>query len=153
MRTFRDNRGRVWQIALNVWEVKRVRAALGVDLANAITVDAKGDVNAGLVDRIANDPCLLVDILWVLCEDQAREEGVADVDFGSSLAGDSIEEATTAFLDELVDFFPGARRLFLRKAVDLARKFAAETGAALKAVLESPEFEAKVAESMSSSTR
>ena len=153
MHIFKDNQGRSWNFALNVWEMKRIRASLGVDLVNAVALGKDGNVQADLVDRIANDPCLLVDILWVVCEDQAKEDGVSDVDFGSSLAGDAVEEATRAFLDELVDFFPGARRLFLRKAVELARRYAAQTDAALKAALESPEFEARLAASMSSSTK
>ena len=153
MHIFKDNQGRSWNFALNVWEMKRIRASLGVDLVNAVALGKDGNVQADLVDRIANDPCLLVDILWVVCEEQAKEDGVSDVDFGSSLAGDAVEEATRAFLDELVDFFPGARRLFLRKAVELARRYAAQTDAALKAALESPEFEARLAASMSSSTK
>ena len=67
------------------------------------------------------------------------------------LAGDSIEDATKAFLDELVDFFPGARRLFLKKAVDLARKYTGEMTDALEKALESPELERRVEESMRSS--
>ena len=153
MHIFKDNQGRSWNFALNVWEMKRIRASLGVDLVNAVALGKDGNVQADLVDRIANDPCLLVDILWVVCEEQAKEDGVSDADFGSSLAGDAVEEATRAFLDELVDFFPGARRLFLRKAVELARRYAAQTDAALKAALESPEFEAWLAASMSSSTK
>ena len=153
MHIFKDNQGRSWNFALNVWEMKRIRASLGVDLVNAVALGKDGNVQADLVDRIANDPCLLVDILWVVCEEQAKEDGVSDVDFGSSLAGDAVEEATRAFLDELVDFFPGARRLFLRKAVELARRYAAQTDAALKAALESPEFEARLGASMSSSTK
>ena len=153
MHIFKDNQGRSWNFALNVWEMKRIRASLGVDLVNAVALGKDGNVQADLVDRIANDPCLLVDILWVVCEEQAKEDGVSDVDFGSSLAGDAVEEATRAFLDELVDFFPGARRLFLCKAVELARRYAAQTDAALKAALESPEFEARLAASMSSSTK
>lgn len=153
MHIFKDNQGRSWNFALNVWEMKRIRASLGVDLVNAVALGKDGNVQTDLVDRIANDPCLLVDILWVVCEEQAKEDGVSDADFGSSLAGDAVEEATRAFLDELVDFFPGARRLFLRKAVELARRYAAQTDAALKAALESPEFEARLAASMSSSTK
>ena len=153
MHIFKDNQGRSWNFALNVWEMKRIRASLGVDLVNAVALGKDGNVQADLVDRIANEPCLLVDILWVVCEEQTKEDGVSDVDFGSSLAGDAVEEATRAFLDELVDFFPGARRLFLRKAVELARRYAAQTDAALKAALESPEFEARLAASMSSSTK
>ena len=106
MRNFKDNQGRSWQIALNVYEMKRIRAILGIDLVNVITLSKDGAVKVDLVDRIANDPCLLVDILWVLVEAKAKELGVSDVDFGRSLAGAAIEEATKAFLDELVDFVP-----------------------------------------------
>ena len=75
---------------------------------------------------------------------------MTDDDFGSALAGDAISEATRAFLDELVDFFPGARRLFLRKAVDLARTCEAEGEAALKAALESPGLAERLKTSLSS---
>ena len=151
MRNFTDNRGRSWQIALSVYEMKRIRAILGIDLVNVITLDRDGNVKVDLVDRIANDPCLLVDILWVLVESQAKEEGVSDVEFGSSLSGEAIASATAAFLDELVDFFPGAKRLFLAKAVDLARKFDGEMTEALAKALEDPAFESRIRESMNSS--
>ena len=105
-----------------------------------------------MIDKIANDPCLLVDILWVLVQDQARTLNVTDEQFGTALAGDAIESATKAFLDELVDFFPGAKRLFLQKAVGLARKFGGEWNETLKKALEDPELESRVRESMNSST-
>ena len=151
MKVFKDSNGQDWQIILNVLQMKRVRAALGIDLVNVITLDKDGAVKVDLIDRIANDPCLLVDILWVIVQDQAKSIGVTDEQFGSALVGDAIERATAAFLDELVDFFPGARRLFLKKAVDLARKYAGEWTTVLAKALESPELEKKIAESMSSS--
>lgn len=151
MRSFKDNQGRSWQIALNVYEMKRIRAILGVDLVNVITLDKAGDIKVDLVDRIANDPCLLVDILWVIVEDQAKEEGVSDVDFGSSLAGESITGATEAFLDELVDFFPGAKRLFLRKAVAVSRKYGGEMLLALEKALDDPELDRRIEASIGSS--
>ncbi|MBR3822521.1 MAG: hypothetical protein IKJ37_12990 [Kiritimatiellae bacterium] len=148
MHIFTDNKGRKWDIVLNVNQMKRVRAVLGIDLVNVITLDAKGEVKVDLIDRIANDPCLLVDILCVLTEKQAASLGVSDVQFGESLAGDAIEEATKAFLDELVDFFPGAKRLFLQKAVTLARKYTLEMTSALEKALSDPELEKRVAQSM-----
>ena len=151
MRTFKDCEGRTWSIALNVHQMKRIRAHLGIDLVNVIALDADGKVKVDLVDRIANDPCLLVDILWVCVEDEAKAAGVTDEEFGRSLAGESIEEATRAFLDELVDFFPGAKRLFLKKAVELSRKFGGEMTEALGKALEDPELERRVEESMRSS--
>ena len=151
MRTFKDNSGRTWTVELNVHQMKRVRAHLGIDLVNVIALDPDGKVKVDLVDRIAGDPCLLVDILWVCVEEEAKAAGVTDEQFGRSLAGDSIETATAAFLDELVDFFPGAKRLFLKKAVELSRKYAGESTAALEKALEDPELERRVEESMRSS--
>lgn len=151
MRTFRDSTGRMWSVALNVHEMRRIRAALGIDLVNVISLDSKGGVKVDLIDRIANDPCLLADILWVVCEAEAKAEGITDADFGARLAGDPIDDATRALLDELVDFFPGAKRLFLRKAVELSRKYTGEMEKALEQALASPELEARVRESMSSS--
>ena len=152
MRIFKDRNGQDWQIVLNVNQMKRIRAALGVDLINVIELDKDGQVRVDMIDKIANDPCLLVDILWVLVQDQARTLNVTDEQFGTALAGDAIENATKAFLDELVDFFPGAKRLFLQKAVGLARKFGGEWNETLKKALEDPELEKRVRESMNSST-
>ena len=151
MRQFTDTKERVWEVELNVRQMKRVRDILGIDLVNVIQAGKDGAVATDTLDRVANDPILLVDILWVLCEGQAKAAGVTDDDFGSSLAGDSISDATKAFLDELVDFFPGARRLFLKKAVDLARKYTAETKDVLAKALEDPELTRRVEESMRSS--
>ncbi len=148
MRQFTDTKGRVWDVELNVRQMKRVRDALGIDLVNVIQAGKDGAVATDTLDRVANDPILLVDILWVLCEGQAKAAGVTDDDFGSSLAGDSISDATRAFLDELVDFFPGARRLFLKKAVDLARKFETENAEMLEKALASPEFEERLKTSL-----
>ena len=148
MRQFTDTKERVWEVELNVRQMKRVRDALGIDLVNVIQAGRDGTVATDTLDRVANDPILLVDILWVLCEGQAKAAGVTDDDFGSSLAGDSIADTTRAFLDELVDFFPGARRLFLKKAVDLARKYERESAEVLQKVLESPEFEERLRTSL-----
>ncbi len=148
MRQFTDTKDRVWEVELNVRQMKRVRDILGIDLVNVIQAGKDGAVATDTLDRVANDPILLVDILWVLCEGQAKAAGVTDDDFGSSLAGDSIADATRAFLDELVDFFPGARRLFLKKAVDLARKYETENLEVLEKALNSPEFEERLKTSL-----
>ena len=148
MRQFTDTKERVWDVELNVRQMKRVRDVLGIDLVNVIQAGKDGAVATDTLDRVANDPILLVAILWVLCEGQAKTAGVTADDFGSSLAGDSISAATRAFLDELVDFFPGARRLFLKKAVDLARKFETENAQMLEKALASPEFEERLRTSL-----
>lgn len=151
MHNFNDANGHGWEVALNVRQMKRIRAALGLDLVNVITLDKDGAVKVDVIDRIASDPCLLVDVLWVIVEEQAKLEGISDEEFGTALAGEAIENATKAFLDELVDFFPGAKRLFLKKTVELSRKYAEEMEKVLEKALDDPELERKIAESTRSS--
>ena len=136
MKTFIDNAGRGWTIQINVDAIRRVRDLVAVNLLEV--VDGK------LLDRLIGDPILLCDVIYAICKTDADAKAVSDVDFGRAMAGDAIEAATTALLEELVDFFPLARRKVLSKA--LLKLKALET-AALKAVdakLDSPELEKKL---------
>jgi len=116
---FTDATGRDWLVEITVDTVRQVRKELDVDLMQA----AGGDV----LERLAADPVELVDVLFVICRDQAEERGLSDVDFGRSLAGDAIEAATDALIDSIVAFFPPR----LRKHLEAIRERQTETLAAL----------------------
>jgi hypothetical protein len=109
MRTFSDSAGRTWCVSLNVAAVKQVRDLLGLNLLDVF--DGK------LIDRLATDPILLVDVLYVVCKTEAEKAGVSDVQFGQAMAGDAIAAATDALLKELVDFFQPGQREILSKAI------------------------------------
>ena len=64
------------------------------------------DVDGTLLEKLINDPILLCDVIYCVCMEEADSRGVSDEDFGRAMAGDAIELATTALLEELVDFFP-----------------------------------------------
>lgn len=117
MKTFVDTAGRPWLVTVNVAGVKQVRNKLGVDLYGLIDSGAKP-----LADLLG-DPCRFVDVLFVLCEEQAGKANVSDEVFGCGLAGDALELAGEAFVEALIDFFPNARvRDNLRKLKAAARK-------------------------------
>ncbi len=106
MQKFKDAAGREWVIELNGWQMKRIHERLGVACRNPQAVFES-----------VEDMVLFCDILYVLCESQAKERGVSDEDFGKSLAGDAIDEAVEAFVNEAIPFFPKnardpARKLF-----------------------------------------
>jgi hypothetical protein len=105
VKTFNDNAGRTWTIAVNVDSIKRVKALIGVDLMES--------VEGKLLERLTTEPILLCDVIYALCKPQADAAGVKDEDFGRAMAGDAIDLATTALLEELVDFFPARRRTLL----------------------------------------
>ena len=114
MKTFKDSAGRTWTISLNTTAVKRVRASLDINL-----LDVASD-GGTLIQRIESDICLLCDILYVLCKDEADKLGLTDEEFGKSMAGEVIDIASAAFLEELVCFFPAARGRLLAKALSKA---------------------------------
>lgn len=113
MKTFTDNAGRTWTIIVNVDAVKRVRSLLQVDLLEII--------EGKLIERLIRDPVLLCDVIYAVCRPEAEAKGVTDEDFGRAMAGDAIEHATKALLDELVDFSPSPRdRANLGRAIETA---------------------------------
>ena len=124
MHDFVDSAGRRWSVRVDVGAVKRVRARLGVDL---LDVAGKGkDGSPGVIQALASDPVLLVDVLFVLCESKAREIGVTDEQFGESMAGDALDHAVKAMLGAIVDFFPNPRERAALKRVLAAAEVEAE---------------------------
>ena len=114
MKTFTDNAGRTWSLAVNVDSIKRVKSLLGVDLMES--VDGK------LLERLTSEPVLLCDVVYALVKPQADAAGVKDEDFGRSMAGDAIDVATQALLEDLVDFFPSRRRTLLASVLAKMKK-------------------------------
>lgn len=103
MRTFKDNQGREWTVEITVAAIKRVRGLAGTDLMEVL------EGSNGLIEKLVRDPVLLCDVIYAACKPQADERQVTDETFGASMAGDAIEHATAALLEELVDFCPSPR--------------------------------------------
>jgi hypothetical protein len=101
MKTFTDNAGRTWTVAINVDAIKRVRSLLNVDLLEIL--------EGGLIEKLYRDPVLLCDVVYAVCKPEADALNVTDEEFGRAMAGDAIEHATKALLEELVGFSPSPR--------------------------------------------
>ncbi len=136
MKSFHDNAGRSWTVAIHVESVKRVKSLLGVNLLEA--------VEGTLLERLVGDPILLCDVLYVLCKPEADARGVSDEDFGKAMAGDAIELGTTALLEELVDFFPQAKRQVLAKALAKLQAFQAKAVEVASKRLDDPALERRL---------
>ncbi len=108
MAKFTDSEGRNWLIRVDVTAIKAVRNQCGINL---------GDIGEApeYFARLADDPVLLCDMLFVLCEEQVQERGLSDADFGRLLFGDVIAHATMALGEAIADFFPAKKRSFLRQ--------------------------------------
>jgi hypothetical protein len=129
MKQFKDSEKRTWDIVVNVGTAKQVRELTTVNIF---------DLHQSEAERVFGDPCLLVDVLYVLCKGQCEARKMTDEDFGRSLVGDAIEDAANALSEEVADFFPSGRRAILRKQMakshEIAERLTAEALAALDKV-------------------
>ena len=82
-----------------------MRSETNVDLLEILDGKLAGD--------LSTDPVLMCDILFAVCKPEADQRGLSAEDFGCGLAGDAIEFATDALLEEITDFFPRSRRQLL----------------------------------------
>ncbi len=122
-REFTDLAGRTWKLSLDWFLHEQVKEREGVMLL------ALGDNECELLARLHTDYALLVNILWILCEEQAPALGVVDGEklkatqiFAKGLGGDVLESAAHALVDAVIDFFPNPdQRDSLRKLTEMAR--------------------------------
>ena len=110
MKIWKDAEGHAYETRITVAEVRDVKTELGINLMDIATGD--------LLQKISEDVILLCDILYVVNRSQAKEYGIDDAQFGRNLYGDALEEATRAFVEEMINFFPNQRtRQLLTKAM------------------------------------
>lgn len=132
MGTFVLPPNRTISLNLNAAAIQRVREAHGVDLVG-------NDGREFL--KLANDPCLLVDVMWTIIEPQAASLGLNAEQFGAALVGDGIEAATDALLQSILDFLPPKRRNLISTAVEREREIEQQALEKTLAALNSPELE------------
>ncbi len=109
MEYIHDENGRTWELKINVSQIKRVKAATktsedpgGIDLLDI--------ANKEMLSRVLGDPILFVDILYILCKDEADSENVTDEQFGEGFGGDRIYDAAESFMSEIINFTPNPRQ-------------------------------------------
>ncbi len=98
MKTFKDRQNRTWLIEINVALAKKVRALTGVDLYRLVDNDFAN------LQELLRDQITLVDVIYVLCKDQADAQKMTDENFGAGLAGETVTRAAEAFMDAYIDF-------------------------------------------------
>lgn len=142
MRQFKDSEGVLWNVSINVGTIRRVRDVLSLDLADPTAVDPNGPTHEGkpiaLVARLDTDLYLLPDVLFVLCNRQADELKVSDVEFGIRLGGEAMRAAHDAFFEEWQGFFRSLGREDLATVIAKEMRFVKAALAKTAALMASP---------------
>jgi hypothetical protein len=124
---FTDADGREWRLSLTINDIRRIRKEVDVDLA---------DVGETTMERLG-DPVMLVDVLHCLLHSECQSRGLDAVAFARSMRGDTLDQASTALLDAVIDFFPSRRRQFLLTLRDKSEALGKRMQERDQAILES----------------
>lgn len=131
---FVDGKGRQWRPEVNVWTIKRVRECLGYNLIEMLVPKNT------LIEKLS-DPCAMVDVLYVICEDRARAASVTDEQFGRDMTPEAIEDGWAIVLQGIVNFSPSGVRPAHQKVLDKATALEKVQAERLKTLVASKEFE------------
>ncbi len=102
MSKFVDCLAREWDLNLTVGSLADVRKQTSHDLGRSMRDEQ------GLMELLFSDPQALVEVLWVLCREQA-EPDITPESFARGFNGATIEKAAEALLAAVADFFPRSR--------------------------------------------
>lgn len=138
MRSFKDNEQRSWPVSVTVSTIKRVRDRAKVNLLEILGGD--------LLQKLIQDPVILCDVLFAVCEPEASKVGVSDEAFGRAMAGDALDDGCKVLLESLADFFPSPlQRANLRRVLELTTRVLTQAHEKIEARFASGEIEMKIA--------
>jgi len=132
-RSFTDTTGRRWTLAITVAQVRKVKAALGVDLL--------GSADGQMFKEMARNPLDFCNLLWCLLERQAAAAGISEEQFWESADDTVLGDATYAFMQAVIAFSREDKRKPLQ--IVLQKMYAAEekAGAAAMEIANSPQMD------------
>jgi hypothetical protein len=116
MPTFETTDGKKYTVDLTIGDIKRVRAAHGIDLMQIATPKTDDETSSPLV-TIASDLLTCLEIVYTIVEAQADAHGVTDEQFGAAMGGTAAGQAQRALMEALVNFFQGAGMVDLAQTV------------------------------------
>ena len=144
MTCFTDNQERTWSLSVNVNTLRRVKALCGVMLTDLVVLEPGKKPTMELLERLANDPVLLVDVIYAAIKPEADARGISDESFGAAMVGDVLETAVTALLEEVIAFFPSAKRMVLKRLLDVSLRFTQQQRKELERLMETPNLESEL---------
>jgi len=136
MPSFKTADGREYIVRLDAPKIRDIRAELSLDL---------GALDFGpTAQRLATDPVLLVDTLWILCREQCGHANVTSQQFGESLVGDALDQAADALIKARADFSPARMRSLILKTQETSDRIRAKTTEMAAARLTDPAVEERI---------
>lgn len=102
--TFLDTAGRSWKLTITARSARRLKNELGLDINTILNQEN------GVIQTLLSEITLLIDALLMLTESQRETRSITPDQFLDSLEGDTLDQATIAFLTAMANSFPKLKR-------------------------------------------
>lgn len=100
MAIFIDGKGTEWKFDLTFGMIEDIKEKIDLDLDMLIN---SPEEFGGI---LLKSPRKLVELFWCLCERQAMDIGMSPKDFGYLFDRGTLDKATNAFMEAVVNFYP-----------------------------------------------
>lgn len=137
MPQFTDTKARVWQLDLSIGLALAIRKKLGVNFLSLLDGQA--------LDAVSRSDETLVNVLWLLCAEQALSAGVDETGFALALGGDALGAAIEGLLEALVLFTRPDNRPAVQKVLEKIHQVQTRQVALAVAKVDSPQMEQAIA--------
>lgn len=137
--TWTDDESRSWSCTVTVSTLARAREA-GIDLLTLLTSD--------LLARCLDDPLLLAETLYLVCQPQIESRALSREQFFDLLHGDHLDGAIAALIEGLIAFSPSSRRQLLREVWNKTRRAWSTLQEQSHARLQSPQVDQTISRLM-----
>lgn len=99
MAKFVDSAGDEWEVRITAGHLRPLREDFGVDLRDALKPDDNSFAEA------LGDPEKFMQVVYSLCDEQARKRGLSPAAFAYRFDGETVENAGVALFGAVQDFF------------------------------------------------
>lgn len=104
MRQFKDDEGHEWRVPFTVGHAEDIKELLDIDFLDILVGEPPP------LTRISTDYRLLAQVLFIICEDQAKQREIDQKQFYKLLGGEAFHAAHDALKGALSDFFQSLGR-------------------------------------------
>lgn len=138
--SFIDDNGDAWTMRIHGGNMARLEADCGFNVCN-IVADAN---NRDSLVSLFNDISRMIDVFFIICEEQCIERRIGDYEFGKLMWGDTLNGAMNSFLAAIISFSPDPktrellRRMF-RVAIQASNKIMSEETKAANQLMDAVE--------------
>lgn len=111
---FKDTSGKLWTLSISIKNYIDIKQKFGIDISDVFSKD-----NNWLAQLAAQDDLMnLIGILLEVTESTRKEQNISEDDFFALFDGDTLEAATSAFIEAVVLFLPAHKQTAMRTVIE-----------------------------------